>query len=315
MYTGTMRACLSALVLLVVVAGSAEAQFGQVNGIIRDDRGNPVKGATIVAENPDASPQSFTASSDENGRFAMVGLRTGLWSLRAGAPGHFASGTDVTVRALPAVMRPLNFVLQKLTVPPSALGQTPPADLQAALSSADALYNSEKWDEAIKAYRAILEKSPALSTINLQIAAVYRNKKEYDNAIGAYNALLQLDPANEKAKVGIARTNVEKGDLETAERTLEIAAQAPGATPEVFYDLGEVKLSRARADEAIKAYERAVQADPAWGKPQLALGRIAMDKGDAVTARKYFQTVMDVDPVSAEATEATAMLRQLEQIR
>ena len=40
-----------------------------------------------------------------------------------------------------------------------------------------------------------------------------------------------------------------------------------------------------------------------------------MVKGDLETARKYFQTVMDVDPVSAEASEATTMLRQLEQIR
>jgi uncharacterized GH25 family protein len=54
---------------------------------VKDDRGVPIKGATIIAENPDASPASFTVSSDEKGRFAIIGLRSGLWSFRAGAPG------------------------------------------------------------------------------------------------------------------------------------------------------------------------------------------------------------------------------------
>ena len=86
------------------------------------------------------------------------------------------------------------------------------------------LYNAQKYDEAIAAYRAIMAKAPALSVINLQIAAAYRNKKEYDNAIAAYNDLLKADPNNDKAKVGIGMTNLEKGDLKAAEETLTEAA-------------------------------------------------------------------------------------------
>ena len=310
-----MRASILASVLLVGLVDGAAAQSGRVTGIVKDDRGDPIRGATIIAENPDASPRSFTASSDESGRFAMIGLRSGVWSFRAGAPGHSVDGGEVNVRTMPGVTPPLTFTLQKLIVPPSALGSVAPRDLQAALAGADALYNNQEWDNAIKAYRAILERSPSLSVINLQIAAAYRNKKEYDSAIGAYNALLKVDPANDKAKIGIAMASLEKGDLDTAERTLEIAAQAPDADREVFFDLGEVKLARAQPDEAIKAYERAAEVDPAWGKPSLALGRIALDRGDAATARRHFQRVTDVDPASAEAAEATAMLRQLDQIQ
>ncbi len=310
-----MRSCFLASVLLVALAGGAAAQSGRVTGIVKDERGEPIRGATIIAENLDASPRSFTASTDESGRFAMIGLRSGLWSFRAGAPGYSTDGGEVNVRTMPGVTPPLNFTLLKMIVPPSALGSVAPRDLQAALAAADALFNNQEWDDAIKAYRTILERSPSLSVINLQIAAAYRHKKDYDGAIGAYNALLKVDPANDKANVGIAMANVEKGDLDMAERTLETAAKAPGATREVFFDLGEVKMARAQADEAVKAYERAAEVDPAWGKPPLALGRIALDKGDAATARRHFQRVMDVDPVSPEAAEATAMLRQLEQVR
>ena len=310
-----MRSYLLAAVLLLAAAGDAGAQAGRVTGIVKDDHGDPVKGATVIAENPDASPTSFTASTDEKGRFGIIGLRSGVWSMRASAPGYSSDSGELNVRSMPAVTAPVSFTLQKFVVPPSALGTTAAKDLQSALANADALYNNQRWDEAIVAYSAILEKSPSLSVINLQIAAAYRNKKAFDSAITAYNQLLKVDPTNGKAKVGIAMTNLEKGDLEMAERTLEVAAQAPGATREVFYDLGEVKLARSQADEAIKAYERAAQVDPTWGKPPFALGRIAMNKGDTLTARKYFQTVMDIDPVSPEGAQATTMIRQLDQLR
>jgi len=312
---GAMRAYLLAAGLSLALAGSAFAQTGRLVGVVKDDHGDLVKGATIIAENPDASPTSFTATSDEKGRFAMIGLRSGVWQLRATAPGYASDGGELNVRSGPTATPPVTFTLQKLIVPPSALGTTAPKDLQTALASADALYNSQEWDQAIAAYSAILQKSPSLSVINLQIAAAYRNKKAFDSAITAYNALLKTDPTNDKAKVGIAMTNLEKGDLAMAERTLEIAAQAPGATREVFYDLGEVKLARSQADEAVKAYERAAQVDPTWGKPPFALGRLALNKGDAPGARKYFKSVIDVDPVSPEAAQATTMLRQLDQLK
>jgi Flp pilus assembly protein TadD len=310
-----MRGYLLVALLLTAFAGNAAAQAGRVTGVVKDDHGDPVKSATIIADNPEASPASFTATSDDKGRFGIIGLRSGVWQLRASAPGYASDGGELNVRTMPAVTAPVTFTLQKLIVPPSALGSTAPRDLQAALASADALYNNQKWDEAIVAYTAILEKSPSLSVINLQIAAAYRNKKAFDSAIAAYNQLLKIDPNNGKAKVGIAMTNLEKGDLDMAERTLEIAAQAPGATREVFYDLGEVKLARSQSDEAIKAYERAALVDPTWGKPPFALGRLALTKGDTVAARKYFQTVMDIDPVSPEGAQATTMLRQLDQLR
>ena len=99
---------------------------------------------------------------------------------------------------------------------------------------------AQQWDEAIASYKSILAKAPALSVINLQIAAAYRNKKDYDNAIAAYNDLLKVDPNNEKAKVGIGQTNLEKGDLAAAASALSQGAQQ-NASKEIFFTLGEVK--------------------------------------------------------------------------
>src|SRR5262249_60606677 len=96
---------------------------------------------------------------------------------------------------------PLTFTLRKGggAGPAGRLGGIAAKDLQAELAPADGLFNQQKWDDAVAAYRAIMTKAPSLSVINLQIAAAYRNKKDYDAAIAAYNDLLKVDPNNDKA--------------------------------------------------------------------------------------------------------------------
>jgi Flp pilus assembly protein TadD len=312
-----MRPCLLAwrtllaAFLLVAATDTAVAQTGRISGTVKDETGQPIKGATITADNPDASPKSFTATTDDKGRFGMIGLRSGPWNFTARAPGFAPQGTEMGVRSSPANNAPLTFALAKIPIPPSILGTLSAKDLQGELAEADGLYNAQKWDEAIGFYRSIIAKAPSLSVINLQIAAAYLNKKDFDGAIAAYNDLLQTDPSNDKARIGIAMANLEKGDLSTAEQTLEAASHSPATTREVFYNLGELKLARSRADEAVKAYERASQLDPTWGKPIYALGRIAFDQGDKSRALKYFEQVVAVDPLSPEAAQAKPLIEQL----
>jgi Flp pilus assembly protein TadD len=299
-----------AVVCLAVWTGAASAQTGRVGGLVRDDTGNPIKSAIVSAEFLDANVGSITATTDDKGRFAMVGLRFGEWTFRVQAPGFAGQVGSLNVRT-GGINPPMTFSLTKTTAAASALGSVSPADLQSSLETADALFKDSRWDEAIAAYRAVLAQAPALYSINLQIAAADRNKKDLDGAIVAYEAMLKADPNSSAARIGIAMTSLEKGDTENAERTLLLASQNERATREVFYDLGDVQLARSKVDDAVKAYSRAVDADATWGKPRLALGRIAMNKGDTVGARRYFQAVVDVDPVSAEAAQATTMLQQL----
>src|SRR5712692_8433940 len=203
------------MLFLMAWTTSGRAQTGRVGGIVKDDSGSPIKGATVMAENPNASPSSFTATTDDKGRFSIIGLKSGQWTFSAQAPGFAPEAGKMGVQTIGTPNPPLAFTLKKGGTGPAtgALGSMAAKDLQAELASADALFNQQKWDDAVAAYRAIMTKAPSLSVINLQIAAAYRNKKDYDSALTAYNDLLKADPSNERAKVGIAMTNLEKGDL------------------------------------------------------------------------------------------------------
>jgi tetratricopeptide (TPR) repeat protein len=269
----------------------------------------------VKAENPAAVPAPITATTDDKGRFSLVGLKLGEWTFTAEAPGFVAAIARTSVQPQNNSNAPLNFSLKKggTPAPPSALGTLAARDLQAELNGADALYNAGKYDESISMYRAILSQAPSLSVINLQIAAAYRGKKEYDNALTAYNDLLKVDPNNDKAKVGIGMTNLEKGDLEAAEGALQRAAEGINPTREVFYNLGEMRFAKGQSQDAAKWYQKAVEADPYWGKPLYKLALVAVNSGDKTEAAKLLDKVVSVDPNSTEAGQAKAMLAQLKQ--
>lgn len=292
------------------LAGNAAAQAVRVGGIVKDDKGATIKGATVIAESPD-SGSSFSATTDDKGRFMMIGLRLGLWRFTARAPAHAPDAGEMRVR-IGTPNPPIIFELRR-TGPETtgALAGIAAKDLQADLAAADALFNQQKWDEAVAAYRAIMAKTPTLTVINLQIAAAYRKKKDFDAALGAYSALLDIDRSNEKAAVGIALTNLERGDAKAAEAALQKAAEGPAAGRDVFFNLGEVKTSVGQIDEAATWYEKASATDPSWGRPLHRLGMLALQKGDKAGATAYLTRAISVDPVSAEAALAKAALDQL----
>ena len=301
---------LAAALVLLATTGTSFAQGSRVIGIVKDETGQPIKGATLSLENPDAIPRNFTATSDERGRFAVLGLKAGEWSIVAQAPGFLADATRVMVRVTTPVAPSLTLRRAPLP-PPSILGNVGAKDLQTELKNADQQFEAQQWDQAIATYKNVLSRAPALTVLDLQIGAAYRNKKDYDSAAAAYNDLLKADPSNDKARIGLALTYMEKGDLAAAETTLSAAAQAQGASKEVLYSLAEIETARGKADDAASWYQKAAASDPNWGKPLLRLGQSAMQRGDRANAATMMQRVVAVDPTSAEAAQAKTVIEQL----
>jgi tetratricopeptide (TPR) repeat protein len=308
----TILSAATLIVALVVSAVPAAAQTGRIGGQVKDMQGAPLKGATITAENPAASPSSFTATTDDKGRYSIIGLKTGTWKVTASAPGFAASSGNVPVRSLGAPMPPVDFALAAgSTGPAGALAGVNTKELQAELQKAIDLANGGQHDAAIAAYNAILAKTPALTMINGQIAQVQRMKKDYDGAIASYQKVIAADANNDRAKIEIGMTYLEKGDFANAEKSLLEVASSVNANREVFYNLGEVKFAKGETEEAVKYYQRAVDMDGAWGKPLFKIGLAKLQKADTAGAIEIMQKVISVDPSSAEAAQAKALIDQL----
>jgi tetratricopeptide (TPR) repeat protein len=300
------------IVALAISALPAAAQTGRIGGTVKDGSGQPIKGATVVAENPASAPSSFTATTDDRGRYSMIGLKAGSWKVTASAPGFTASAGNVPIKTIGAPMPPVDFVLAPgATGAAGALSGANAKEMQAELSKAEAMINAKDYPGAISIYEAMLEKAPALTALQLQVGALYRQQKQFDQAIESYKKVPEGDTNADKAKIEIGMTLLEKGDLVGAETALMAMAQTTSANKEVFYNLGEVKFAKGETDEAVTYYQRAADIDPNWGKPLFKLGLAKLQKADTPGTIELMEKLIQVDPNSAEAAQAKALIEQL----
>jgi tetratricopeptide (TPR) repeat protein len=197
-----------AALLLLALASDAIAQLGtgRLTGTVRDERGKALKGATVTAENESYFPRSFSAATDAEGRFHLLGLRRATYKISVRAEGFEPASFEMpvqTVRPNP----PLTLKLLRALAPgpPPLLGNLDASKLQKDLDAAAARVAGGKTDAAIAAYRRIAQAAPALTSVNLQLGYLHELKNDRAAAIAAYEAALKGDPENERARAALAR--------------------------------------------------------------------------------------------------------------
>jgi hypothetical protein len=179
------RTLLFAVLTLAMAVTAAGQTAGRITGTIKDPDGKPIKGATVRATN-EAVNARITSTTDDKGRFAMIGVRSGRWVIVTEAPNFLPlQGTaDVSSSNMPV----LALTLQRDPGPmPGALSKTITDELVAA----EALRTAGRFDDAISAYQAIQSKNARLTTVGLAIATVYREKAAQEKDATARQALLR----------------------------------------------------------------------------------------------------------------------------
>jgi|SRR5687768_9725277 tetratricopeptide (TPR) repeat protein len=201
----------AALLALLALSVPAVAQTARAIGTVKDLAGKPIKGAVVRALNPEAYPGDLSSATDDKGRFAMIGLRTGTWRFVVDAPGFLRLDVNAGVRV--GNTAPMQFTLARDPGPvPNSLER----NVQQRLQEAASLRDAGQLDQALAAYQDIYAKNPRLTSVNLVMADVYQKKAAQaadgsarqamlNRAIDAYNEVLKSDADNESARAGVAR--------------------------------------------------------------------------------------------------------------
>jgi tetratricopeptide (TPR) repeat protein len=224
------------VVVWAAAATTADAQFrpGHIGGVVRSEEGDPVRGAVIVAQNKDATPPSLSAVSDEKGRFGLLGLRSGLWSVMVKAPGYEPAVLSWPVRSTMAGPS-LEVVLVSIPggAPVMRFDKLKASSVVEDLDKASGLIDAGRVDDAIVIYRALLAKAPSLTTLHLAIGRAFRTGKQPDRAAAALRTLLELEPTNTRARLELGLALGEAGNADGAsaefERLVREAPDSPAA--------------------------------------------------------------------------------------
>jgi hypothetical protein len=193
-------------IVLLSLAAPAAAQTARANGTVRDANGRPLRGAVIKALNQQAHPAQITSTTDDKGRWAMIGLATGPWQFIVEAAGFVTQTVTAPVRvAAPAVL---------VVTMPRDLGPIPNAldkSIAQQVSDANTMRDQGRFDQALAAYQEIRVKNPSLTSIRK--AAQERDPAArtalLQQAIATYSDLLKADASNERARAEIESTRTE----------------------------------------------------------------------------------------------------------
>jgi len=273
----TKRTSLLAAAVAMVMSAPLAAQTNRISGVVRDETGAAIRGAIVRAATggiPGVSPMTLTTATDDRGRFIFVVARSGEWQLNFEAPGFDPMTITAAVRITGAAPN-LDIKLDRHEAPEAfgALAGIDSKSLSGQLAAASALFDEERYDQAIAAYRDIKTRVPALTMVNLPMGTAYLATKSYADAESAFQEILKADAAD----------------------------------PNGLFAMGTLREAQGNAAEAQSWYQKASGADVMWTRPLMKLAALARAAGDKASAAKYLTRVIDMDPSSADAVQAIAL--------
>jgi len=242
---------------LVLVAHAALAQLAMVSGRVVDADGRPVEGVTVVARNPDASPDTLTTKTDRSGRYALLGLRSGTWTFLSGGRGFEVTQARFRVSGMRATVLPELRLQRTPPPPPGALDNVDAKTVLESLEAADADLDGGRADVAEAEYRALLARAPALTSLHARIGQACRARGDLACAAREYALAIAADAAAEADRADLGRVLLEQGNLEAARQALTDATARPEATSDAWCALGALELAAGQALAAEAAFARA----------------------------------------------------------
>ena len=305
----------SGLVSIALLFGATvapvTAQSGRVQGTVLDESSAPLEGVQVITQSEGTPPKDTT--TDDDGRFALIGFRSGRVTVNVSLDGYGPASATVSVnQGNQAAVA--NFTLIRarsnfeLMLGDAALEGQDVKELENAFREANSAFDSGDYDGAITGYSQLLADIPSFTALHMTIGDAHRSKGDFETALASYEQLLGDPEHGRQAEVESARTRLAMGDLDAA---ADLLGGDSAASREDLYNLGEVDFARGDVDSAAGWYEKAASASPNWEKPWFKLALVALNKGEIDTAKQHFKKVVDLAPNSEEGAQAQTTLSAL----
>jgi tetratricopeptide (TPR) repeat protein len=304
-----LPALLPAVALAVSLGGprAASAQdwkgSGRIEGVVTDESGNPIVGATITAELPERGG-STTFKSDKKGRWVLGGVVAGAWNFDFAAEGYVTKKITIPLPAESARLKPVSVPLVK---------SGPPPELVEASKKAEALYQAGKYEEARAEFLRLEQMRPELApTVNQRIAFSYIQEKNYPKALEYLDKVLLAEPANTQIRAIAVQAALE-GKMPDRAKELMAALDASQVTnPDQLFNMGVNFLNAGDTPTAIDFFSRTIAVDPKYVDAYYRRALGFLGQGKTAEARADFQKVVELQP---EGDMATMSKKALEQIK
>ncbi len=313
------RVGLPAVALVLVLGLAAEPAYaqrgnGRMQGSVKDPEGNGLGEVTITAFNPDVSPSTLEGSTNDGGRWSMLGFARGAWKFTFVKEGYISYEVDVSVSA--ANRNPdLEITLNPIPEGAGAAGPGAGAESPELFSEGNTLFEAGDYAGAAAKWSEFSALNPDLHQVHGNLGNAYRELGDVAKAQASYEALLAVEPDNTMANYNLGEMLVEAGDIDAALPYFEAVLENSPDDPAVYYNVAELYSSRGEMAAAIPYYTRALEVDPNYLPAQMQIGFAYVNSGDIPAAiaafEKYIEIAPPDDPELALVKDVLAALRSM----
>ncbi len=298
------------LVLLGITVFSIVLLFPQdykgrarLTGSITDELGKPLEGVSVKLIHASLN-QGFSVVTDSEGIWVASWIKGGPWNIDFEKVGYVPKKIGVKVKE--GVRNPdVEIKLEKVE------GLSLTAALKEKLDLANALYEQKKFDEAITAYKDVIEEFPDVYIVNANIGNCFFEQREYDQAIVYYFKVLEKDPENNEVKRYIGNSYSNKGENDKAQEWYNKIDFADIQDVNVLYNIGTDFYSASKFTEALKYYIKAVELKKDFLDAIYQLGLTYLSLGNNQEALAVFENYLEREPDSQRAQQVKGFIEYL----
>ncbi len=198
-------------IIQTALLSQEERGQGRLAGMVLDESGNPIEGATITLEYLEFTNKMSTISN-KKGQWGFIGLGRGQVVIRIEKEGFITANVQLPVSGIKK--NPEVKVVLKKTGSESSQPGVSDASKDAVLKGNE-LFDQRKFKEALVIYQEVVRSEPELFMVRLNIGNCLMELQEYDKAIAEYQKLLDdvnAVPPEKRDKKMIAQVHAAIGD-------------------------------------------------------------------------------------------------------
>jgi tetratricopeptide (TPR) repeat protein len=296
--------------LPLIFAGAMMAQMSQLEGVVKDENGQPLQNAVIKIERKDIKG-NYTVKTKRKGDYLHAGLPLGTYKVSVEVNGQMMDSVD-NVRTRFGEPTTINFDLQSRKQQQAALTKAAETGTLTQEQARDMTPEQKAAiEKQMKERSAAMAKNKALNdAFNEGMEAM--KTKQYDAAIAAFNKAGEMDAKQHviwgnlaeaysevsKTKAGPEKDAALAKSIENYNKAIELVP----ADANYRNNFALVLARAGKFPEMEQQLNQAVQIDPAnAGRYYFNLGAVLTNTGQTDPACNAFKKASEADPNYADA--------------
>ena len=290
-------ALLSVGILIMLWAPPVFAQlWARASGSVSSEKGTPIEGASVtLIFSEDGAKIELTTNA--KGEWKLMNLRAGKWTIGIMVDGYQPQNINVTLSALKE-HPPIDIILKPIPKHP--------------LSKANDLYQAKKYAAALQEYQKALAENQDMHQAHERIGLCHFRLGDLDNAIKAFKMMLDKEPRARNVLLNLSAILLEKGNLEEGMKYFKQLDEATINDHSMFYNIGVLLFAREQMEQAIEYFKKCTARDPNYVDAYYQMALAYLNQGNNDEAKKNFQKIIELAPGSDKAAQAKEIIDSLQ---